>query len=76
MIKDQFKYVWIKKLLGMFKDKLGWKIMIEYCALRAKTHAYLMEDGSEIKKGKGVKRSMIDKEWCLKTIKIHCLIMK
>ena len=50
--------------------------MIEYCALRAKTHAYLMEDGSEIKKGKGVKRSMIDKEWCLKTIKIHCLIMK
>ena len=34
----------------MFKDGLGVKIMIEFCALRAKVYAYLMEDGSEHKK--------------------------
>ena len=26
-----------KKVIGMFKDKLGGKIMKEFCALRAKT---------------------------------------
>ena len=31
-----------KKIFGMFKDKLGGKIMIEFCALRAKAYAYLM----------------------------------
>ena len=34
----------------MFKDGLGVKIMIEFCALTAKVYAYLMEDGSEHKK--------------------------
>ena len=33
-----------KKVIGMFKDELGGKIMKEFCALRAKTYTYLMDD--------------------------------
>ena len=40
----------------MFKNELGGKIMKEFCAVRAKTYTYLMEDDREMKKGKGVKR--------------------
>ena len=43
----------------MFKDQLGVKIMKEYCALRAKTNIYLMDDNSEKKKAKGIKRCVI-----------------
>ena len=39
-----------KKVIGMFKDELGGKIMKEFCALRAKTYAYSMNDNSEMKK--------------------------
>ena len=39
-----------KKVIGMFKDELGGKIIKEFCALRAKTYAYLMDDDSEKKK--------------------------
>ena len=39
-----------KKLIGMFKDELGGKIMKEFCALRAKTYTYLMDDDGETKK--------------------------
>ena len=45
-----------KKVIGMFKDELGGKIMKEFCALRAKTYTYLMDDDSENKKAKGIKR--------------------
>ena len=38
---------------------LGGKVMKEFCALRAKTYTYLMEDDSEMKKAKGVKRCVI-----------------
>ena len=48
-----------KKAIGMFKDELGGKIIKEFCALRAKTH--LMEDDSEMKKAKGVKRCVIER---------------
>ena len=48
-----------KKVIGMFKYELGGKIMKEFCALRAKTYTYLMEDDSEMKKAKGVKRCVI-----------------
>ena len=33
-----------KKVIGLFKDELGGKIMKEFCVLRAKTYAYLMDD--------------------------------
>ena len=48
-----------KKVIGIFKDESGKKIMKEFCALRAKTYSYLMEDDSEIKKAAGVKRCVI-----------------
>ena len=41
-----------KKVIGMFKDELGGKIMKEFCALRAKTCTYLMNDDTEHKKPK------------------------
>ena len=35
------------KVIVMFKDELGGKIMKEFCALRAKMYAYLMDDDSK-----------------------------
>ena len=43
----------------MFKDELGGKIMKELCTLRAKTYTYLMDDDSEKKKAKGIKKYII-----------------
>ena len=43
----------------MFKDELGGKIMKEFCVLRAKTYAYLMDDDSKKKKAKGKKICVI-----------------
>ena len=42
-----------EKVNGLFKDKLGGRIMKEFCALRAKAYSYLMDDDSEVKKSKG-----------------------
>ena len=41
-----------KNVIGLFKDELGGKIMIELVGLRAKTYAYLMDDVLSIKKTK------------------------
>ena len=41
---------WNKKVISLFKDELGGKIMKEFVGLRAKTWAYLMDDDSEHKK--------------------------
>ena len=51
-----------KKVIVMFKDELGVKIMKEFCAPRAKTYAYLMDDDSEKKKAKGTKKCIIKRE--------------
>ena len=48
-----------KKVPGLFKDELGGKIMTEVVALRPKTYAYLMDDGSNHKKAKGTKKCII-----------------
>ena len=48
-----------KKVIGLFKDELGGKIMKEFVGLRAKTYAYLMDDDSEHKKAKGTKKCVI-----------------
>ena len=48
-----------KKVIGKFKNKLDGKIMKEFCALRAKTNAYLLDDYSKIKKTKGIKKCVI-----------------
>ena len=44
-----------KKVIGLFKDKLGGKIMIEFVGLRPKPYAYLMDDDTKHKKVKGTK---------------------
>ena len=61
-----------KKVIGMFKDELGGKIMIEFCALRAKTYAFLLDDNTEKKRAKGTKRCIIKKEIMFKHYK-DCL---
>ena len=43
----------------MFRDELGVKNMKKFCALRAKTYTYLMDDDSEKKKDKGTKKCII-----------------
>ena len=40
-----------KKVPGLFKDELGGKIIAEVVALRPKTYAYLMDDGTDYRKG-------------------------
>ena len=46
----------------MFKDELGGKIMIEFCALRAKAYAYKLDDDTEMKKAKGTKKCIVKRE--------------
>ena len=48
-----------RKIIGMFKDELIGNITKEFCALRAKTYAYLMDDDSEKKKAIGTKKCII-----------------
>ena len=51
-----------KKVLGMFKDELGGKIMTAVVAVTAKAYAFKNEDGSEYKKAKGKKKCVVKKE--------------
>ena len=51
-----------KKVIGMFKDKIGGKIMTESCALRAKTYAFKLDDDTEMKKAKGTKKCIVKRE--------------
>ena len=48
-----------KKVIGLFKDELGGKIMKEFVTLRAKTYSYLMDDDAEHKKAKRTKKCII-----------------
>ena len=45
-----------KKRIGLMKDELGWKIIKEFAALRAKTYSYLIDNNIEDKKAKGTKK--------------------
>ena len=51
-----------KKVLGKFKDKLGAKIIAEFCALRAKAYSYKLDDDTENKKAKGTKKCIVKRE--------------
>ena len=48
-----------KKVIGLMKDELGGKIMIEFAALRSKTYSYLMVDDRSDKKAKGTGQCVI-----------------
>ena len=58
-----------KEVIGMFKDELRGKIMKEFCALRAKTYAYLMDDDNEHKKAKGTKKCIIKRRMIFENYK-------
>ena len=45
-----------KKVIGLMKNELGGKIMIEFVVLRAKTYSYLTDNDIEVKKAKGTKK--------------------
>ena len=54
---------WNKKVLGMFKDEAGGKVIDEFVGLRAKSYSYEMFEGKVGIKCKGVKRSVVKKEY-------------
>ena len=62
-----------KKLICFFKHELGARIMKEFCALRPKTYAYLMEDDCEKKKAKVTKKTIIKRRLMFKNYK-DCLL--
>ena len=61
-----------KKVIGLFKHELRGKIMKEFCALRANTCSYLMDDDSEVKKAKATKKCVIKRDLIFKNYK-NCL---
>ena len=61
-----------KKVIRMFKDELGGKIMTEFCALRAKAYLYKLDDGTENKKAKGTKKCIVKSELTFKNY-VDCL---
>ena len=62
-----------KKVIGLFKDELGGRIMKEFCALRPKAYLYLMDDDSEVKKSKGRKKCVIKRQLMFENYK-DCLL--
>ena len=48
-----------KKVLGMFKDEVKGKNIKEFVGLRAKLYSFIIEDGKENKKCKGVKKQVV-----------------
>ena len=49
-----------KKVLGMMKDEVAGKNIIEFVGLRSKLYSFIMEDGGENKKCKGVKKQVVE----------------
>ena len=57
------------KVIGLFKDELGGKIIKKIAALRAKTHAYLMDDDSKKKIARATKKCVIKRILTFKNYK-------
>ena len=58
-----------KKVLGIFKDESGGKIMTEVVAHRPKAYAYLDDDGHDHKKAKGTKKCVIKQKLMFQNFK-------
>ena len=43
----------------MFKDEAGGKIIIEFVGLRAKLYSFMTDEGMEVKKCKGIKKTVV-----------------
>ncbi|CAH3190752.1 unnamed protein product, partial [Porites lobata] len=50
-----------KKVIGMFKDEVAGKQITHFIGLRPKLYSFKIEDGKNIKKCKGIKKSVISK---------------
>ena len=50
-----------KKIIGLMKDELGGKIIMEFFTLMPKTYSFLTDEGKEDKKAKGTKKCVIKK---------------
>ena len=48
-----------KKVIGLFKDENGGQPISEFCGLRSKCYATKMHEGSESRKCKGVKKTVV-----------------
>ena len=53
----------LKDYIGLIKDELGRKIMTIFVGLRAKTYSYLIDDGSEDKKSKAIRKFIIKRKF-------------
>ena len=62
-----------KKVIGLMKDELGGKIIMEFVTLRPKTNLYLTDDCKEDKKAKGTKKYVIKRMIRLNDYK-NCLL--
>ena len=49
-----------KKVLGMMKDEVAGKIFKEFVGLRSKLYSFVMDDGGETKKCKGIKKQVVE----------------
>ena len=49
-----------KKVLGMMKDEAAGKIIKDFVGLRAKLYSFVMDDGEETKKCKGIKKQVVE----------------
>ena len=49
-----------KKVLGKMKDEAAGKIIKEFVGLRAKLYSFVMDDGEETKKCKGIKKQVVE----------------
>ena len=50
-----------RKVIGLMKDELGGKIIMEFVTLRPKTYSFLTDDAKEDTKAKGTKKCVIKK---------------
>ena len=48
-----------KKVIGLMKDELGGRVIMEFVTLRPKTYSYLKDDFKKDKKAKGTKKCII-----------------
>ena len=61
------------KKLGLMKDELNGKIMLEFAGLRAKLYSMRIENQEFIKKAKGVKACVVKKTFTFDDY-LHCLL--
>lgn len=64
-----------KKVIGLMKDENNGMILTEFCGLRSKMYATLVENGDGMKKSKGVKRCVVEKTICFQDY-VNCMIEK